>query len=206
MTKGRPCKAKEEAVLEETSPLTTATRAHREPTARFTPICYDIVDSTLLTVHPGDEPSNEGSETASTMVIGLLIVAGIPTTIGVCEALSAQKKANNAAKEKAKFHMTATISLDGETVEECWCILKDGKVSLVQGSPRSLLLPRCYGFRKEEMRKEQTRRMTSDGGESNQYGRTQADFEVSLSLVMGGSSRPPHARSQIHGVLFSIPL
>ncbi|KAK0715625.1 hypothetical protein B0H67DRAFT_245006 [Lasiosphaeris hirsuta] len=62
------------------------------------------------------------------MVIGLLVIAGIPTTIGVCEALSAQKKANAAAKEKAKFHLTATVSLNGEDPVECWCILKDGKL------------------------------------------------------------------------------
>jgi hypothetical protein len=63
-------------------------------------------------------------------IVGLLVVAGIPTTIGVCEALSAQKKANAAAKEKAKFYLTATLSLDGERFEECFCILKDGRVSL----------------------------------------------------------------------------
>ncbi|KAH6631444.1 hypothetical protein F5144DRAFT_218812 [Chaetomium tenue] len=62
------------------------------------------------------------------MPIGLLVIAGIPTTIGVCEALSAQKKANAAAKEKAKFHLTATVSLDGQGPVECWCILKDGNL------------------------------------------------------------------------------
>ncbi|KAK3318256.1 hypothetical protein B0H66DRAFT_228955 [Apodospora peruviana] len=62
------------------------------------------------------------------MVIGLLVIAGIPTTIGVCEALSAQKKANAAAKEKAKFHMTTTVSLDGKRPVECWIVLKDGKL------------------------------------------------------------------------------
>ncbi|KAK4097381.1 hypothetical protein N658DRAFT_510405 [Parathielavia hyrcaniae] len=62
------------------------------------------------------------------MPIGLLVIAGIPTTIGVCEALSAQKKANAAAKEKAKFHLTTTVSLDGRGPVECWCILKDGKL------------------------------------------------------------------------------
>ncbi|KAK1777435.1 hypothetical protein QBC45DRAFT_487322 [Copromyces sp. CBS 386.78] len=62
------------------------------------------------------------------MVIGLLVVAGIPTTIGVCEALSAQKKANNAAKEKAKFQLTAAISLDGGPPEECFCVLRDGRL------------------------------------------------------------------------------
>jgi len=62
------------------------------------------------------------------MVIGLLVVSAIPTTIGVCEALSAQKKANAAAKEKAKFHLTATVSLDDDGPVECWCVLKDGKV------------------------------------------------------------------------------
>ncbi|KAK4233658.1 hypothetical protein C8A03DRAFT_19299 [Achaetomium macrosporum] len=62
------------------------------------------------------------------MPIGLLLIAGIPTTIGVCEALSAQKKANAAAKEKAKFHLTVTVSLDGNGPVECWCVLKDGKL------------------------------------------------------------------------------
>ena len=62
-------------------------------------------------------------------VVGLLVLAGIPTTVGVCEGLSAQKKANAAAKEKAKFNLTVTISLDGERFEECYCVLKDGRVS-----------------------------------------------------------------------------
>ncbi|KAK3398551.1 hypothetical protein B0T20DRAFT_498436 [Sordaria brevicollis] len=62
------------------------------------------------------------------MVIGLLVIAGIPTTIGVCEALSAQKKANAAAKEKAKFHLTAAISLDGGPPVECFCVLRDGRL------------------------------------------------------------------------------
>ncbi|KAK4149268.1 hypothetical protein C8A00DRAFT_38134 [Chaetomidium leptoderma] len=62
------------------------------------------------------------------MPIGLLVIAGIPTTIGVCEALSAQKKADASAKEKAKFHLTTTVSLDGRGAVECWCILKDGNL------------------------------------------------------------------------------
>ncbi|KAK5660430.1 hypothetical protein OQA88_12974 [Cercophora sp. LCS_1] len=62
------------------------------------------------------------------MVIGLLIISAIPTTIGVCEALSAQKKADAAAKEKAKFHLTADICLDENGPVECWCVLKDGKL------------------------------------------------------------------------------
>ena len=73
------------------------------------------------------------------MPIGLLVIAGIPTTIGVCEALSAQKKADAAAKEKAKFHLTATVSLDGQGPVECWCILKDGNVSTYRkGYPGSI--------------------------------------------------------------------
>lgn len=64
-----------------------------------------------------------------TMVIGMLVVAAIPTTIGVCEALSAQKKADAGQKEKAKFHLTATVALDGRGAVECPCILKDGNVS-----------------------------------------------------------------------------
>ncbi|KAL2267829.1 hypothetical protein VTJ83DRAFT_5106 [Remersonia thermophila] len=60
------------------------------------------------------------------MPIGLLLIGAIPTTIGVCEALSAQKKADAAAKEKAKFHLTATVSLDGRGPIECLCVLKNG--------------------------------------------------------------------------------
>lgn len=62
------------------------------------------------------------------MVIGLLLISAIPTTVGVCQALSAQKKADAAAKEKAKFHLTATVCLDENGPVECWCVLKDGKL------------------------------------------------------------------------------
>jgi hypothetical protein len=63
------------------------------------------------------------------MPIGLLVIAGIPTTIGVCEALSAQKKADAAAKEKAKFNLVVSLSLDGRDPVDCFCVLKDGNVS-----------------------------------------------------------------------------
>jgi len=65
------------------------------------------------------------------MVLGLLVIAGIPNTIGVCEASSAQKKANAAAKEKAKFHLSVTVSFGGEGSVECGVVLKDGLVCLV---------------------------------------------------------------------------
>lgn len=66
------------------------------------------------------------------MVLGLLIVSAIPTTVGVCQALSAQKKANNAEKEKAKFNLTTTVSLDGgNNFVECWCVLGAGRVSCI---------------------------------------------------------------------------
>lgn len=64
-------------------------------------------------------------EARSTMVIGLLTVASIPTVIGVGEAVSAQKKQNAAAKEQAKFHLTAILPND----DEAFCVLTDGKVS-----------------------------------------------------------------------------
>jgi hypothetical protein len=63
------------------------------------------------------------------MVIGLLTIAGIPTTIGVAQAVSAQKKQNAAAKEKAKFHLTAELAVDGERCE-CSVVLTEGKVCL----------------------------------------------------------------------------
>lgn len=90
------------------------------------------------------------------MPIGLLVIAGIPTTIGVCEALSAQKKANAAAKEKAKFHLTATVSLDGQGPVECWCILKDGNVSTADEGdtpgPSVSSQSRCPGERSQNVR------------------------------------------------------
>ncbi|KAK7456748.1 hypothetical protein Landi51_02024 [Colletotrichum acutatum] len=52
------------------------------------------------------------------MVIGLLAIAAIPTVIGTGQAVSAQKKQNAAAKEQAKFSLTATMTLDGKQ-EEC---------------------------------------------------------------------------------------
>ena len=62
------------------------------------------------------------------MVVGLLTITSIPATIGVSEALSAQKKQNEAAKEKAKFHLIAIISVDSGPPVEATCVLRDGKV------------------------------------------------------------------------------
>ncbi|CAK7242404.1 MAG: hypothetical protein STHCBS139747_003895 [Sporothrix thermara] len=62
------------------------------------------------------------------MVIGLLTVAAIPSTIGVCEALSAQKKQNAADKEKAKFTATTALSLAGERPVESPLVLAGGRL------------------------------------------------------------------------------
>jgi len=64
------------------------------------------------------------------MVLGLLVIAGIPTTIGVSQAISAQKKENAAAKETAKFHMVAELSIDQRPAVECWVVLVGGRVSM----------------------------------------------------------------------------
>ncbi|KAF9873337.1 hypothetical protein CkaCkLH20_09150 [Colletotrichum karsti] len=56
------------------------------------------------------------------MVIGLLAIAAIPTVIGTGQAVSAQKKQNAAAKEQAKFSLTATMTIDGKR-EEAPCVL-----------------------------------------------------------------------------------
>ncbi|KAK1449131.1 hypothetical protein CMEL01_08446 [Colletotrichum melonis] len=61
------------------------------------------------------------------MVIGLLAIAAIPTVIGTGQAVSAQKKQNAAAKEQAKFSLTATMTIDGKQ-EECPCIVVDNKI------------------------------------------------------------------------------
>ena len=71
------------------------------------------------------------STTPDMMAIGLLAVAAIPSTIGVCQALSAQKKQNANQKEKVKFMATAELSIDGEPAVECPIVLINGKVSLL---------------------------------------------------------------------------
>ena len=64
------------------------------------------------------------------MVLGLLVIAGIPTTIGVAEAVSAQKKQNAAEKEKAKFQMMVKLSIDQGPAEDCWVVLVGGRVRI----------------------------------------------------------------------------
>lgn len=65
------------------------------------------------------------------MVIGLLAITAIPTVTGVGQAVSAQKKANAANKEKEKFHLTAIVQ-DGEEEDDDYetdfCVLRDGKL------------------------------------------------------------------------------
>ncbi len=58
-------------------------------------------------------------------ILGLLAVSAIPTTIGVGQAVSAQKRENAQKKEQAKFHLTAILPDE----EEAFCVLVDGKVS-----------------------------------------------------------------------------
>ena len=99
------------------------------------------------------------------MVLGLLVIAGIPTTIGVCEALSAQKKQNAAQKEKARFHMTADLSLDGRPPVECWVVLADGRVSFLSpiGPSRPPATPaHIQPLRRREREREKERAMRND--------------------------------------------
>lgn len=77
-------------------------------------------------------------------LIGLLLMPAIPTTIGVCEAYSAQKERIREAKLYAKFNLVANVrdkgalgrskklkKLDGSHV-----VLLNGKVS-VKRNPSS---------------------------------------------------------------------
>ncbi|KAL7911574.1 hypothetical protein GGI35DRAFT_477282 [Trichoderma velutinum] len=66
------------------------------------------------------------------MVIGLLAITAIPTVTGVGQAISAQKKANAANKEKEKFRLTAVVEEgdDEEDYETDFCVLKDGKLNV----------------------------------------------------------------------------
>jgi len=75
------------------------------------------------------------------MVIGLLVIAGIPTTIGVGQAVSAQKKQNAAAKEKAKFTVTVELSIDGGPPKESHVVLGGGKVRLTSCYPSLVMQP-----------------------------------------------------------------
>lgn len=61
------------------------------------------------------------------MVIGLLAITAIPTVVGVGQALSAQKKQNEAAKEKVKFGLGISMTINGKE-EEAIGVLTDGKV------------------------------------------------------------------------------
>lgn len=64
-----------------------------------------------------------------TMVIGLMVLTAIPSVIGVAEAISSQKQQNAQMKEKIKFNMTATLSVDGGPPTEAWIVLLGGRVS-----------------------------------------------------------------------------
>lgn len=63
------------------------------------------------------------------MVLGLLVITAIPSVIGVAEAISSQKQQNAQMKEKIKFNMTATLSVDGGPPTEAWIVLIGGRVS-----------------------------------------------------------------------------
>ncbi|KAI1187989.1 hypothetical protein F5B17DRAFT_397324 [Nemania serpens] len=63
--------------------------------------------------------------------LGLLTVGAIPTVIGVAEAIDAQKKQNAQAKERIKFHLTATFSHDGVSPPQtAYVVFKDNKLYL----------------------------------------------------------------------------
>ncbi|CAH0004364.1 unnamed protein product [Clonostachys byssicola] len=62
------------------------------------------------------------------MVIGLLMLAAIPTVAGVGNAISAQQRQQEAAKDQVKFHLTALIKLGGEYQEGAFCTLADNQM------------------------------------------------------------------------------
>ncbi|KAH7374620.1 hypothetical protein B0T11DRAFT_2020 [Plectosphaerella cucumerina] len=63
------------------------------------------------------------------MVLGLLVIGAIPTVIGVAEAISAQKQSNEANKEKIKFSLGISVTINGVNAEADG-ILTDGKLFL----------------------------------------------------------------------------
>ncbi|KAH9890171.1 hypothetical protein F4778DRAFT_785332 [Xylariomycetidae sp. FL2044] len=63
--------------------------------------------------------------------LGMLVVGSIPTVIGVAEAIDAQKKQNQQAKERIKFNLTAKFSHDGESEPQtAYVVFKDNKLYL----------------------------------------------------------------------------
>lgn len=73
------------------------------------------------------------------MVLGLLVITAIPTVTGVAEAISSKKQQNAQMKEKIKFNMTATLSIDGGLPTEAWVVLYGGRVSSVLSFLKSSL-------------------------------------------------------------------
>lgn len=70
------------------------------------------------------------------MVLSLLFIGAIPTTIGTCEAISAQKKEANEAKRSAKFNLVATCDSGvrgrlREQVNGKFVVLRNGKVGSI---------------------------------------------------------------------------
>lgn len=62
--------------------------------------------------------------------LGLLTIGAIPTVIGVAEAIDAQKKQNQQAKDRIKFKLTAKFSPDDESPpQDASVVFKDQKVS-----------------------------------------------------------------------------
>ncbi|KAL7621814.1 hypothetical protein AAE478_007314 [Parahypoxylon ruwenzoriense] len=63
--------------------------------------------------------------------LGLLTVGAIPTVIGVAEAIDAQKKQNQQAKERIKFKLTAEFSHDDALPpQNASVVFKDKKLCL----------------------------------------------------------------------------
>lgn len=58
--------------------------------------------------------------------LGLMVVTAIPTTVGVSQAISAQKKQNAAQKESEKMHLAALLPDD----QEVFCVLVDNQILL----------------------------------------------------------------------------
>lgn len=67
--------------------------------------------------------------------LGLLTIGAIPTVIGVAEAIDAQKKQNQQAKDRVKFNLTAKFSTDDESPEQqAFVVFKDFKVMKKPGT------------------------------------------------------------------------
>lgn len=121
--------------------------------------------------------------------LGLLVIDAIPTVIGVAEAIDAQKKQNQQAKERIKFNLTANFSVDGKSpVQTATVVFKNNKV-----------IPPCPVFHHNLYH-------LSDIFFSPPIHITQARTHFNCRVALSRPPRTSGLRLQVQRFLFSLPV